>query len=78
MIRFFEVMTGVGAMLAALILLVALGSGMSAPQQAAAAAIGLGFVIIPYCVLGMLQRRALLARRQVKTAKGEGLEPLGF
>lgn len=62
MLRFFEVLTGLGATIATLLLLAALASGMSAPQQGALAAIAIGFVVIPYCVLGMLQRRAMLQR----------------
>lgn len=63
MLRLFEVLTGVGAVIAAVLLFTAFAAGMSAPQQGAAAALALGFVIIPYCVLGMLQRKRLIEQR---------------
>lgn len=62
MLKLFEILTGVGAALAALLLFTAFAGGMSAPQQGAAAAIALGMVVTPYCVLAMLQRKRLLER----------------
>lgn len=63
MLRLFEVLMCVGAIIAALLLFTALASGMSAPQQGATAAIAVGFVVIPYCIVGMLQRKRLIERR---------------
>lgn len=58
MIRLFEILTWAGAIFA---FLISVGSmSGSAPQQAAAVAFALSLVIIPYCVLGMLQRRELM------------------
>lgn len=75
MLRLFEILTGIGAVCAALLLIGAFGSGMSAPQQGAAAAMALGLVVIPYCVTGVLQRRALLSKRVDAQPK---LGPLDF
>lgn len=72
MLRLFEFLTGVGAALATIILVMAFTSN-SAPQQAAAAGIALCFVVIPYCVLGMLQRGQLLRAR-----RKSDLPPLDF
>jgi hypothetical protein len=60
MMRLFEVLTWIGAIIGAIILLGGLSISASAPQEAAAAAMAVAMVAIPYCVLGMLQRRQML------------------
>lgn len=77
MLKLFEFLTGMGAILAALVLLMAFTSA-SASQQGAAAGIALCFVVIPYCVLGMLQRKALLRERRSAPKPQMNLEPLDF
>lgn len=62
MLRLFEILTWFGAGLATLMLLAAFGGGMSAPQQGATAGMSLGLIVIPYCIVGMLQRRESLKR----------------
>lgn len=62
MIRLFEVLTWLGAAGAFLISFGTLSSGAPAPQQAVAICLALSLVIIPYCVLSMIQRKALLKR----------------
>jgi len=78
-VRLFEILTYIGAVLALLMLATAFGVS-SAPQEAAAAAIGLCFVAIPYCVAGTLQRREMLNRtKAAKPAKAKAeFEPLDF
>jgi hypothetical protein len=56
MIRLFEVLTWIGAVLGAIMLGGGLSNSTSAPQQAAAAGIAIALVAIPY----MLQRRQML------------------
>lgn len=81
MLKLFIALTEIGAVIAALLLVVAFVEP-SAPRQAAGAALALCFVIIPYCVAATFQRRAILERlpappkkRAVDTDK---LEPLDF
>lgn len=62
MIKLFEVLTWIGATLAFLLASGTLSGGAGAPQQAVALSFALCLVIIPYCVLSMLQRKALLKR----------------
>lgn len=63
MIKLFEVLTWAGAVGAFLLSLGVLSGGAGAPQQAVGLILALSLVIIPYCVLSMLQRKALLAAR---------------
>ena len=56
----FEVITSICAVLAALMLLVAFTGSNGAPQEAAGAAMAVALVVIPYCVLSMLQRKKLI------------------
>lgn len=62
MIKLFEILTWLGAIGAFLLSFGTLSSGASAPQQAVGISFALALVVIPYCVLGMLQRRELLKR----------------
>lgn len=64
MLRLFEILTWFGASFASLLAFLAIVSGMSAPQQGATAGMALCLVVIPYCVVGMLQRREILERRK--------------
>ena len=50
MATFFWVLTIIGSVLGGLVILVTPGSAKSAPQEAAGAAIGLSFAILPYCI----------------------------
>lgn len=81
MLRFFEILTEIGAIIAVLLLALAFAEP-SAPRQAAGAALALCFVVIPYCLAGIFQRRAMLDRMPPKPAKRpreiESLEPLDF
>jgi len=52
----FAVLTYIGAAIAALLLAATIFATMSAPQQAAMAAIALCFVVIPYCVFSTIAR----------------------
>ena len=60
MLRVFEVLTWIGAALGGLMLFGGLSAANGAPQEAAAAAMAVALVVIPYCILGMLQRRQML------------------
>jgi hypothetical protein len=62
MIKLFEVLTWAGAIFAFLLSFGTLSGGASAPQQAVAISFALALVVIPYCLLSMLQRKALLKR----------------
>lgn len=62
MIRLFEVLTWTGAAFAFLLSFGTLSSGASAPQQAVAISFALALVIIPYCLLSVLQRKEMLKR----------------
>lgn len=48
MVAFLFVLSGLGALGGGLLLLFTIASSMSAPQQAASAAIALGLAVIPY------------------------------
>lgn len=76
MIRLFEILTGIGAVLAVLMLAAVVPAG-SAPQQAAGAAIALCLVAIPYCVAAVMQRREML-RRMPRPGTAANMEPLEF
>lgn len=60
MIKLFEMLTWVGATCAFLLSFGTLSGGAPAPQQAVAMSFALCLVVIPYCALSMLQRKALL------------------
>lgn len=83
MLRLFEILTEIGAVIATVMLFMAFAAD-SAPRQGAIAAMALCFVVIPYCVLGAFQRRAVLDRMPkptdtTKAAKNAPeFEPLGF
>lgn len=62
MIKLFEILTWLGATFAFVLSAGALSGGASAPQQTVAISFALSLVIIPYCVLSSLQRRAILKR----------------
>jgi hypothetical protein len=62
MIKLFEFLTWTGAAVALLLSFGSLSGGASAPQQAVAMTFALSLVIIPYCVLGSLQRGAMLKK----------------
>jgi hypothetical protein len=68
MLRLFEILTWIGAAFASLLLLTAFAGGISAPQQAAAAGMAIGLVVIPYCVTGMLQRREMIGPKKTSYA----------
>jgi ABC-type phosphate transport system permease subunit len=57
-----EIITIICGVLAALILIAGIGGANGAPQEAAAAALAVAIVGIPYCITATLQRRALLKR----------------
>lgn len=60
MVKLFEIFTWVGAAGAFLLSFGTLSGGAGAPQQAVAISFALSLVIIPYCVLSSLQRKAML------------------
>lgn len=62
MIKLFEILTWLGAILAFLLSFGALSGGNPAPQQAVAMTFALCLVVIPYCVLSSLQRGAMLKK----------------
>lgn len=62
MIKLFEMLTWIGAAIAFLMSLGILSGGAGAPQQAAGLIFALSSVIVPYCVLSSLQRKAMLKR----------------
>ena len=48
--KFLWVLTVIGSVLGALVALLGVVGAKGAPQEAAAAAIGLAFAVIPYCL----------------------------
>ena len=55
-------LTVVGSVIGGLLIFITLGSAKGAPQEAAGAAIGLSFAIIPYCLaraVSEIQRRGV-------------------
>jgi hypothetical protein len=87
-LRVFEILTWIGAVTAALLLIVAMGAPY-APAQSALIALAIALVTIPYCLAGVLFRRRLLDRmppastptrsaRQSKRPKDATFEPLDF
>jgi sugar phosphate permease len=50
MVTFFWVLTIIGSVIGGLMIFATLASAKGAPQEAAGAAIGLSFAIIPYCI----------------------------
>lgn len=50
MTRFLWVLTAIGSVLGALVALIGIMGAKGAPQEAAAAAIGIAFAVIPYCL----------------------------
>jgi hypothetical protein len=54
------ILTSIGAGFSILTFLLALAPSNSAPQQAALAAISLGFILIPYCINGLVWRSQML------------------
>ena len=61
--KILENITFIGAGIGALFLLLGLTSSSGAPQEAAAAAMAIAFVAIPYCVTSVLQRREIMRRQ---------------
>jgi ribosomal protein S9 len=60
--RIMEIVTMAFGALAVLVLIGGVMGAAGAPQEAAAAAIAIALVGIPYCITATLQRRALLKR----------------
>lgn len=60
--KIFEILTYVGCGIGALLLLATFGAN-GAPQEAAGAAMAVGFCVVPYCVTATLQRAALLRKQ---------------
>jgi hypothetical protein len=60
MVRVFEIVAIIAAVLGALLFLAGLGASASAPQEAAIAGMVLVIVAVPYCVASILQRRRIL------------------
>lgn len=50
MLKLLWILTIVGSVLGAGIVLLGMSTAKGAPQEAAAAAIGIGFAVIPYCL----------------------------
>lgn len=83
LLKLFEALTGLGAILALFFLAAAMAAPY-APAQNAAIAMAIALVAIPYCVAGVLHRREVL-RRMPKPERPTGskidasrLEPLDF
>ncbi len=57
--KLFEILTYIGAALGLLMLVSTFGAN-GAPQEAAGAAMAVAWVVIPYCVASVLQRRKLI------------------
>jgi len=48
--KFLWVLTAIGSVLGGLVVLIGVTAAKGAPQEAAAAAIGIAFAVIPYCL----------------------------
>jgi ABC-type spermidine/putrescine transport system permease subunit II len=57
--KVFEILTYIGAAIGLLMLFSTFGAS-GAPQEAAGAAMAVAWVVIPYCVTSVLQRRKLI------------------
>jgi sugar phosphate permease len=68
MATFFWVLTIIGSVIGGLLILFTLLSAKGAPQEAAGAAVGLSFAIIPYCIARALSEMARPTRESVRTA----------
>jgi ABC-type phosphate transport system permease subunit len=55
-----RIVTYCAAVVATLILFLGFQSANGAPQEAAAAALALGVIVIPYCITAMQQRQAMI------------------
>lgn len=58
------IIAGIGAALGSIAFLFTLAGTKSAPQEAAGAAIALCFVIIPYCINGLVWRAQMLSHQK--------------
>ncbi len=58
MVNMFWLITIMGALFGGAILAVGFASANGAPQQAAAAALGIGCAVIPYCLARAISERA--------------------
>ena len=61
--RFFEILTFIGAALGGLVLILGVFGASGAPQEAAAAGIAIALVAIPYCITATLHRGELIRLR---------------
>lgn len=83
MLRVFETLTAIGAVISVFFLMVAIAAPY-APAQNAAIGMAIAVVVIPYCVAGMLYRKEVLRRTSGSTKQRRGemdvakMEPLGF
>ena len=68
MVAAFWVLTIVGSFIGGLLILVTLLSAKGAPQEAAGAALGLSFAVIPYCIARALSEMSRPTRESVRTA----------
>jgi sugar phosphate permease len=48
--KFLWVLTAIGSVLGGLVVIIGVIAAHSAPQEAAAAAMGIAFAVIPYCL----------------------------
>jgi len=62
MVVVFEVATIIGACIGGFLIVTAIMPGYSAPQTAAQAAVGIGFVVVPYC-LASIAHRAIIRKK---------------
>lgn len=60
MIKAFEVLTYIGFVLGTILMIGVFAEASGAPQEAAGAAMAAACVVLPYCILAMLQRQELI------------------
>jgi hypothetical protein len=48
--KFLWILTAIGSVLGSLVALIGVAAANGAPQEAAAAAMGIAFAVIPYCL----------------------------
>lgn len=74
--RFFQILTYVGAALGALLVAAGFVAAGSAVQEAAGAAISVALVVIPYCVASVMMRaETLRLLREAAAAAAPGARP---
>ena len=66
MIKFLWILTMIGSVLGCLIVIFGVSGAYGAPQEAAAAAIGIAFAVIPYCLARAVSEKNYLTKKNVE------------